>query len=80
MRRLCYDVLVQVDVADPVAGHYNPRNDVILRLEYINAKHTKARSNVSCRCFQTTLCGIVCCAMMQAHHQHQYPHSGLVRP
>ena len=37
-------MLVQVDVADPVAGHYNPRNDVILRLEYINARHTKARS------------------------------------
>ena len=35
-------MMTQVDVADPVTGHYNPRNDVILRLEYINAKHTKA--------------------------------------
>ena len=32
----------QVDVAEPISGHYNPRNDVILRLEHINARQTKA--------------------------------------
>ena len=30
-----------MDVAEPFSGHYNPRNDVILRLEHINARQTK---------------------------------------
>ena len=43
MQRVSFSaMMLQVDVADAITGHYNPRNDVILRLEYINAKHTKA--------------------------------------
>ena len=36
--------MVQADMAGNLTGHYKGKGDIVLRVEFINPKHSKVRS------------------------------------